>query len=134
MLVKTLGEKIKKERTEKGLTGEELGKIIGVSRNAISNWENNRRVPDNETLKKLSQIFDCTTDYLLGLADKKIDEQLVMEQSTQYRTREQNEKIADKLIRILIEKGEIEEGEELSEEKLERLIKKIEMFIDASKL
>jgi transcriptional regulator with XRE-family HTH domain len=71
MLVKTLGSRIKEERLEKGLTGEKLGEILGVSRNAVSNWENNRRTPDNEILKKLSGLFSCTIDYLLGKTDIK---------------------------------------------------------------
>ncbi len=52
-------------RKEKGLSQGELGKIVGAAQNTISNWEKGLRQPDNTSLKKLSDIFDVSIDYLL---------------------------------------------------------------------
>ena len=61
------GEILKKLRIERDLTQEELGKYIGVSGQSINNWENDRRKYDLKAILKLSDFFNVTTDYLLGL-------------------------------------------------------------------
>lgn len=45
---------------------DELAQLIGVTQQAISKYETGIREPDNATLLKLSEIFNCTTDYILG--------------------------------------------------------------------
>ena len=42
----TLGERIQKYRTMKGLSQEELGKLLHISRQTISKWESNQSSPD----------------------------------------------------------------------------------------
>lgn len=42
-----------------------LAEKLGVGKTTISMWETGERKPDIITLKKLSEIFDCTTDALL---------------------------------------------------------------------
>lgn len=62
----TLGEKIKKLRTEKGLSQEELGKKMGgIHYTHISRYERNQSAPSVEALKKLAKILEVSTDYLL---------------------------------------------------------------------
>ena len=60
------GERIKKLRKEKGLTQEELGRKVNVTKVSISGYENGNRTPDTETLQKLADVLDTNTDYLLG--------------------------------------------------------------------
>ena len=56
----TLGEKLKKLRTDSGLTQEELAEKLFVSRTAISKWESNRGYPNIETLKaNLRHMNQC---------------------------------------------------------------------------
>lgn len=55
-------------RKERNLTQKEFGAIIGVAQNTICNWENGKREPDYESLKKMAFFFGCSTDYLLGTA------------------------------------------------------------------
>lgn len=62
-----LGFKIRELRKEKHLTQEQLGHYLNVSKASISGYENETREPDNKTLIKLSDIFDTSTDYLLGI-------------------------------------------------------------------
>lgn len=75
----SLGERIKYLRTEKDMTQEELGKLLSVGKSTISQYESNKSTPDAATISKIADIFNTTTDYLLGRAndlspDKQEDE------------------------------------------------------------
>ncbi len=65
-----LGKTLKKLRTEKGLTQEELGKIIGVQKSAIHKYESG--IVENmkrSTIDKLARFFDVSPSYLLGYSN-----------------------------------------------------------------
>lgn len=53
-------------RTRKGLSQEELGEIVFVTRQAVSRWETGETTPNIETLKLLSKLFDVSINTLLG--------------------------------------------------------------------
>lgn len=59
-------EVISKLRTEKGLSQEELAQKVFVTRQAVSRWETGETVPNTETLKLLSKLFDVSINTLLG--------------------------------------------------------------------
>lgn len=61
-----LSDKIIKLRKINGLSQEELGEKLNVSRQAISRWESNTAQPDATNILKLSKLFGVTTDYLLN--------------------------------------------------------------------
>jgi len=64
----TFGERLRYLREEKGLRQTELAKMLNLeSSSTISQYENPalNRIPDSHTLKKLADILDCSTDYLL---------------------------------------------------------------------
>ncbi len=67
------GNKLKQKRLDKGLTQEELGKMLNKTKNNISQYESGKRQPDTNTLKSFAEIFNCSIDYLLGLSDSKKD-------------------------------------------------------------
>lgn len=69
---KNIGKTICKLRKIKGLTQEELGKILNVGAKTVSKWECGYGMPDISILKKISEEFDITVDELL---DGKIIEQ-----------------------------------------------------------
>ena len=52
-----LGQKLKEARLNAGLKQEELAKQLGVSRQTISNWENDRSYPDLGSAVKLSNLY-----------------------------------------------------------------------------
>ena len=60
------GNRLRNLRISENITGVELGKILNVTKVAISNWESGKKTPDQETLTKIADYFDVTTDYLLG--------------------------------------------------------------------
>lgn len=63
------GRNIASERVRIGYSQAQVAEAIGVSANTISNWEVGKFEPTGAKLKALSDLFGCTTDYLLGMAD-----------------------------------------------------------------
>ncbi len=53
-------------RTQNGLTQDELAAKLYVTRQAVSRWETGETVPNTETLKLLSKLFDVSINTLLG--------------------------------------------------------------------
>lgn len=66
-----LGETVRRLRQEKGMKQEELGRRLGISKQSISNWENENIMPSVELLERLADCFGVTTDYLLGRDKRK---------------------------------------------------------------
>ena len=62
-----LSDKIKTLRTARGINQIELAKSLGVTKQCVSNWENDNIQPSVEMLIKIASFFMVTTDYLLGL-------------------------------------------------------------------
>ena len=59
-----IGEKIRSKRRERDLTQEELANILGVSKAAVSKWENAESYPDITMLPQIAQLFHITMDEL----------------------------------------------------------------------
>ncbi len=64
-----LKDRIFELRTAAGYTQVALAKILGVSKQAVSNWENDNIQPSIDMLVRLADTFNVTTDYLLGRED-----------------------------------------------------------------
>jgi len=62
-----ISERIKELRLEKELTQPQLGNLLGLSRKAISHYENGATQPTLETVINMCKIFEVSADYLLGL-------------------------------------------------------------------
>lgn len=62
-----LNEKIKKLRLAYNVSQVELAQSLGVSKQCVSNWENDNVQPSVDMLVKLAKYFNVTTDYLLDL-------------------------------------------------------------------
>lgn len=63
--------RIKELRNECGILQADLAKILKVGQGTISNWENGRTEPDQESLFTMSQHFGVSIDYILGNTDTK---------------------------------------------------------------
>ena len=59
-------------RTKNGLSQDELAEKVFVTRQAVSRWENGETVPNTDTLKRLSALFDVSINTLLGAPRKLI--------------------------------------------------------------
>lgn len=60
-----LSRQLRMKREKHGLSQDEVAKTIFVSRQTISNWENDRTYPDVQSLLILSQLYDTTVDELI---------------------------------------------------------------------
>lgn len=58
-------EQIKRLRKENNLTQEEMAKKLNVTRQALSNWENNRNLPDFEMIILIAKTFGVSLDELI---------------------------------------------------------------------
>ena len=67
--METLGKKLKELRTERKLTQKEVSFSIGLTKNAIANYEADIREPSLDVLKKLCDFFEVSADYLIGRSD-----------------------------------------------------------------
>ena len=61
--------RLKQLRTKAGLTQKQLSSKLGVAQNTLSYWEQGRYDIDNESLLRLSSLFNVSVDYLLGKSD-----------------------------------------------------------------
>jgi len=53
-------------RKERGLSQKQIADIFQISQQGYSNYENGKREPDYETLKKFANFFEVSVDYLVG--------------------------------------------------------------------
>ena len=88
-----LRENILKLRKRQGLSQEQLGYQVDVTRQTISNWESEDTAPNPEQLKRLSKVFNISIDELLD-NDYKSKEILLNKVSN-------TEKLAGMIIKIL---------------------------------
>lgn len=71
-----IGGIIKKLRLQQKITQSQLAQVLNVERTTISNYENNYSNPDIETVVKLADYFNVSTDYLLSrieTSDKNVE-------------------------------------------------------------
>lgn len=59
------GQQIKDLRKKKGLTQEQFALKLNVTRQAVSNWENDKNLPDLELLILMSSVFSLSLDHLI---------------------------------------------------------------------
>ena len=67
--MKVVAKRIKELRMERELSQESFGKLLHVSQDTVSLWENGRALPTTEFVIAMCRQFDVSADYLLGLRD-----------------------------------------------------------------
>ncbi|WP_425622938.1 helix-turn-helix domain-containing protein [Brevibacillus borstelensis] len=65
----TLGDKLKSLREQRGWTQSQAAERLGISSQVVSNYERDYRSPDKETLSRIAKVYNCSLDWLLGVAD-----------------------------------------------------------------
>lgn len=106
-----LGNRIKRERENLGLTREEFANKIGVSYSAIAMYERGEREPNNTLTIKMCELFNCSTDYLIG--------------KSEYRNEDDFFSRNMKLAKEFIEFGASDESDFMDMNKLDALINKL---------
>lgn len=105
-------------RRESGMKQSDLSEILNVSQQTISKYENGKIDPDPETLRKLSELFNVSVDYIIGNSSKRDHSELTAK----------NERDISKTLDVLMEQIENKEngplnynGEEVDQEDMELL-------------
>jgi transcriptional regulator with XRE-family HTH domain len=109
-----IGQKIKEARLQKGLTQEELGKIVGLQKSAIAKYENGRVVNiKRSTLQKLALALDLRgSDLIITSSPKEaatlhakvlMDTELMLSIEQYYTLSDEKKKMVRDLIRSLAE-------------------------------
>ena len=65
-MVYSLNENIRRLRISRGMNQVEFASIVGVTKQCVSNWENDNVLPSIEMLTKIADALGVSTDYLLG--------------------------------------------------------------------
>lgn len=66
------GDKLRTLRTEAGMTQTDLAKRLNITKSVVSYYELHERTPSPDVLIQLADIFHVSTDYLLGINDRKM--------------------------------------------------------------
>lgn len=74
-----IGEKIKRLRTEKGMTQKDLADKLFVTAQAVSRWENGEVEPSISTVTEMANIFEVTVDEIVGKEVNKEEPQIITE-------------------------------------------------------
>lgn len=88
-----LSNRIYELRTQKGLSQKELGAILGVSNKAVSKWETGTAIPKTETLIKLAEVFEISTEELINSVckDEPVKDSVVRKTSVSVAEKSPNE-------------------------------------------
>jgi len=70
-----IGLKLKKARAKSGFTQEQVAEKLMISRQTVSNWENEKSLPDVVSVMKMSDLYQISLDELLK-GDKKMLEKI----------------------------------------------------------
>lgn len=117
--------RLKALRTDKGLSQKEMAEYLGISQPAYANYERQAREADYETLKKLADYFNVTTDYLLGREDKTT--------LTTKDKKEITEILESTRQQLLSQEGLMFDGEPASEEDVQKIIMAMQMGMEMIK-
>jgi transcriptional regulator with XRE-family HTH domain len=107
---------IKELRESNGFTQQALADALGISKGAVGNWEAGTREPNLETIKRISNLFGITSDYLVGLSSAPVPQK---DKSVETEA----EKMSNTLENFFIKNGVIKKGECLTERQCEILLK-----------
>ena len=79
MANKIFGERVRELREQRDLSMQDLANYLEVSKSSINMWENAGVIPREPVLKKISQAFNVSIDYLLGNTTKEQENEKIMQ-------------------------------------------------------
>lgn len=83
----SLGENLKKIRSECDLSQGEVALRMNISRQAVSRWENDKSMPDMDTIHELANVYEVTIDEIMG---KKKEAEIINECQNQCNLKEEH--------------------------------------------
>ena len=121
---------LKKLREDKGLTQTDLGEIFGLTKTAISLYENDKRGIDSKLAVSLADYFGVTTDYLLGRTSIPYIEIEIDGVETLEDARALGKKIGEEIAALVNSKGLTEEQ---ARDVLQAFEKQLDVIIELTK-
>ena len=120
--------RIRELRKMRGLTMKQLGEVLDLAESTISQYENGRRQPDNETLLRLGEYFSVTVGYILGVEEQKAPALTEKDERDIAKTLE-------KLMNQLDSSGDIMfDGDPISDEARESIRSAMKLGLEAAKV
>ena len=119
--MKLIFDRIKELREQTGMSARKFAEIIGIKYTTYYGYENGTREPGSQTVTKICNYFGCTADYLLGLSDDPkgyFDEKETSPAPAEAEAEEVEKWLTD----LLVERGYIRPGEDISDRDAEFLI------------
>lgn len=122
-------QRIKEGRIKQGLTQQQLGKIVHVTKQSVSKWEKGENLPEPPTMNKLADIFGFSIDYMYGRTDNPNPSKTLLDyqKETKDHIKKANE-IHKKTFGLIVEELLKEAGyynEDMNLEEKEALAKKV---------
>lgn len=131
--VASIGERILNLRKELNLNQKELAEKTDITEASLSRYENNLREPKAEIVIKISEVLGCSTDYLLGRTDNRID--YTNKSNNDNNEFENYKEVETKIRQVLLSEEIILENEPIPSNVLDKVIKYgIEATIEILKL
>jgi len=113
---KPISKRLKELREEKGYLQKFVADKIGVRSNTLSGYENGTRSPDPDLILKLAELYEVSTDYLLGRTNNRngkveddIDEELkeiLSEMNVWYKNETEDKELKLRMLRKMIQSFE----------------------------
>ena len=119
--MKLIFDRIKELREQTGMSARKFAEIIGIKYTTYYGYESGTREPGSQTVTKICNYFGCTADYLLGLSDDPkgyFDEKETSPAPAEAEAEEVEKWLTD----LLVERGYIRPGEDISDRDAEFLI------------
>lgn len=103
----TFGDKLRKARLQKGWTQEQLAQQIGIAKSTLTGYEKGNREPDVFKIKRILEILDVDSDYLLGVSREPKQKETTLNEPEGYSLLSaESRKIVDNLVIQLLEMQE----------------------------
>lgn len=116
-----ISKRLRELREENHLLQKDVAKYLNITTSAYGYYEQGKRNPDIETVNKLADFFNVSTDYLLGRTNKKINSSVDLNnEEIKYETFSKMEKFFTKK---LISEGIIKENEPIPNNAIEKSFK-----------
>lgn len=115
-----LGERLKKLREEKGLLQKDIAKLLNITASAYGFYEQGKRDPDTDVLRKLADFYGVSIDYLMGRTD-------IRNPALTKKDEKEIEKEIEAMKKKLLEsEGLMLSGEPVSKEAIESILEALE--------
>lgn len=116
----TFGERLRNARNSKDITLDKMAEDLQTTKATLSRYENNLREPKADFVKKIAEYLNVNLDYLLGSSDN-------MECN---RNNEEVPNNTIKMLKKLIDNGDIKTPDDVTDIKLSKLIEMLKRDVD----